>query len=163
MPRRCLLCQRFRPLFCPFCYAPLGSKGTQFGELLLLHFGPCQSPIPSLQPPFQTSDFWDPMIVLMKFHCHGISRNKHRFSLNSPPPPEWPASRHRIASAFASWERIAEDFRSENAHRQHFCIASHRHFVFSMHRRSHRIAPRIARYGPSWGPIFFGLLLNTDN
>ena len=42
--------------------------------------------------------------------------------------PEWPASRHRIASVFASWERIAEDFRSENAHRQDFCIASHRHF-----------------------------------
>ena len=41
---------------------------------------------------------------------------------------EWPASRHRIASVFASWECIAEDFRSENAHRQDFCIASHRHF-----------------------------------
>ena len=41
---------------------------------------------------------------------------------------EWPASRHRIASVFATWERIAEDFRSENAHRQDFCIASHRHF-----------------------------------
>ena len=39
---------------------------------------------------------------------------------------EWPASRHRIASVFASWECIAEDFRSENAHRQDFCIASHR-------------------------------------
>ena len=64
------------------------------------------------------------------------------------PKTEWPASRHRIGSAFASWERITEDFRSENAHRQDFCIASHRHIVFSTHRRSHRIAPRIARYGP---------------
>ena len=40
------------------------------------------------------------------------------------PGSEWPASRHRIASVFASWGRIAEDFRSENAHRQNF--ASHR-------------------------------------
>ena len=62
--------------------------------------------------------------------------------------PEWPASRHRIASLFASSDRIAEDFRSDNTHRQDFCIASHRRFVFSTHRRSHRIAPRIARYGP---------------
>ena len=49
---------------------------------------------------------------------------------------EWPASRHRIASAFASWERIAEDFHSENAHRRIFashCIA---------------MSARIARYGP---------------
>ena len=53
---------------------------------------------------------------------------------------EWPASRHRIASVFASWEGIAEDFRSENAHRQDFCIPSHRRFLFSTHR-SHRIAP----------------------
>ena len=56
--------------------------------------------------------------------------------LNLPPPPpegtkdteetgaRWPASRHRIASVFASWERIAEDFRSENVHRQDFCVAS---------------------------------------
>ena len=60
---------------------------------------------------------------------------------------EWPASRHRIASVFASWERIAEDFRSENAS-PGFCIASHRHVVFRTHRCSHRIAPRIARYEP---------------
>ena len=38
------------------------------------------------------------------------------------------SGRHRGASIFASWERIAEDFRSENAHCQDFCIASHRHF-----------------------------------
>ena len=42
--------------------------------------------------------------------------------------PEWPASRHRIASVFPSWGGIAEDFRSENAHRQDFCSASHRLF-----------------------------------
>ena len=42
--------------------------------------------------------------------------------------PEWPASRHRIASVFASWVHIAKDFRSEKAHRQDFCIASHRLF-----------------------------------
>ena len=52
---------------------------------------------------------------------------------------EWPASRHRIASVFASWERIAEDFHSENAHRQIF--ASHRIAisVFSTHHIAARI------------------------
>ena len=41
---------------------------------------------------------------------------------------EWPTSRHRIASVFASWGRIAKDFHSENAHRQDYRIASHRLF-----------------------------------
>ena len=64
------------------------------------------------------------------------------------------SGRHRgIASLVLSHrgKRIAEDFRSENAHRQDFCIASRRHSVFSTHCRSHRIAPRIARYGPLRG------------
>ena len=67
---------------------------------------------------------------------------------DSKSQPEWPASQHRIASVFASWERLAEDFRSENAHRHDF--ASHRIAIsrFTPHRRSHRIAARIARYGP---------------
>ena len=61
-----------------------------------------------------------------------------------PTGSEWPASRHRIASVFASWERIAEDFRSENPHRQGFCIASHRHLraypapPLTSHRCPHR-------------------------
>ena len=57
------------------------------------------------------------------------------------------SGRHRgIASLvfFASWERIAEDFCGENAHRQDFCIASHRHFraypapPLTSHRCPHR-------------------------
>ena len=53
---------------------------------------------------------------------------------------EWPASRLRVASVFASWGCIAEDFRSESAHRQDFCIVSHRRFLACLARVATHIA-----------------------
>ena len=67
---------------------------------------------------------------------------------------EWPASRHRIASVFASWERIGDSQRIFAARTRIARIfASHDDHriaisVLSTHHRSHRIAARIARYGP---------------
>ena len=44
-------------LFCiRFPIPPLGKGGHNSGELFLLHFGPCQSPTPSLEPLFEISD-----------------------------------------------------------------------------------------------------------
>ena len=62
---------------------------------------------------------------------------------------KWPASRHRIASVFASWGRIAEDFRSETSIARIFAPHRIATSVFSTRRRhSHRIAARVARCGP---------------
>ena len=90
------------------------------------------------------------------------TKNQNRSNRSTPKPqpsrteprPPCLSGRHRIASVFALCERIAEDFRSENAHRQDFYIASHRHSVFTTHHRSHRIAARIARYGPLSSLLF---------
>ena len=72
-----------------------------------------------------------------------------------PPTPKDPYShvprgRHRgIASlVFSHRGSASQRISAARTRIQDFCIASHRRFVFSTHRCSHRIASRIARYGP---------------